>query len=210
MSKYKKIRSSEDESEIRAAIDTLKKHGILCSIDGCVSESRCNGMCFKHSTRAYRHGDPMVTKNPKWGQLSAIADKKIREIWRSMLSRCENSKHKYYKSYGGRGIKVCERWHNFSNFVSDMGDRPFSASARGYSLERKNNDGDYEPSNCKWGTQTEQARNRRTTKLTPEKIMAARSFVAEGISHAEIAKTIGVSQTTLSDALASRTWKDHV
>lgn len=81
-------------------------------------------------------------------------------IWKHMRSRCQNPKIKAYKDYGGRGIMVCERWNTFSNFLEDMGERP----SKEFSLERINNDGNYEPSNCKWATATEQIRNRRKNK----------------------------------------------
>lgn len=76
--------------------------------------------------------------------------------WADMLRRCKSSGCKAYKHYGGRGIKVCERWHEFENFVKDMGDKP-----DGGELDRINNDGDYCPENCKWSTRTEQLRNQR-------------------------------------------------
>lgn len=78
--------------------------------------------------------------------------------WIQMLNRCYCPKNTSYKNYGKRGIKVCDRWHSFENFIADMSNRP-----SGTMIERINNDGDYEPSNCKWGTPVEQVRNRRNT-----------------------------------------------
>ena len=79
-----------------------------------------------------------------------------------MRRRCSNPKSIGFKSYGGRGIRVCERWDTFANFLADMGRKP---SAR-HSIDRIDNDGDYEPDNCKWSTPKEQASNRRLPNRT--------------------------------------------
>lgn len=81
-------------------------------------------------------------------------------VWSNMMTRCYNQKCRYYARYGGRGIKVCERWHEFKNFFDDMGTRPGNE----YTLERKNNDGNYEKDNCVWDTMSVQQRNRSNNK----------------------------------------------
>jgi hypothetical protein len=81
------------------------------------------------------------------------------EAWHQMKSRCLNSKDKRFKDYGGRGIAICERWQNsYEMFLADMGRRPSPQ----HSLDRfPNNDGDYEPTNCRWATRSEQQQNKR-------------------------------------------------
>lgn len=81
--------------------------------------------------------------------------------WVQMRSRCSNPKHEAYERYAGRGITICDRWSDFLKFLEDMGPRP----GRGYSLERVNNLGNYEPGNCKWATTREQNRNKRTIHM---------------------------------------------
>ena len=76
--------------------------------------------------------------------------------WMSMKYRCLNPKQKGYEYWGGRGITICERWMKFENFLEDMGERP-----EGMTLDRIDNDGNYEHSNCKWSTLKEQNNNRR-------------------------------------------------
>lgn len=80
--------------------------------------------------------------------------------WSSMHARCYNKNHRGYKYWGGRGIKVCRRWFSFANFLVDMGKRP-----KRKSLDRRNNNGNYNLKNCRWATPRQQIRNRSDNKL---------------------------------------------
>lgn len=95
--------------------------------------------------RPPRHG---MTGSPTWGS------------WQSMMTRCYNKSQNGYKYWGGRGIRVCDRWLVFENFLEDMGERP-----KGTSIDRRDNDGNYEPGNCRWATAMEQGGNRRGTRI---------------------------------------------
>ena len=81
--------------------------------------------------------------------------------WQNMVQRCTNQNHTHWEYYGGRGITVCERWLTFDKFLEDMGSKP-----EGLTLDRINNDGNYELSNCRWATRSEQNFNRRRLTTT--------------------------------------------
>lgn len=118
-------------------------------------------MCSMHHSRYYRRGD--VHKLLKtYGDHYARTPE--HNSWSAMKQRCYYEKSKYYYNYGGRGIKVCDRWlekpYGFRNFLKDMGNKP----GKEYSLDRIDPDGDYCPENCRWATRVEQNSNRKWGK----------------------------------------------
>ena len=105
--------------------------------------------------------------------------------WANMKERCLNPNHKSYHRYGGRGIGICSRWlESFSNFLDDMGPMP-----KGMSLDRKDVDGNYEPSNCRWATAEEQANNRANNKVL--------EFNGKKQTVAQWAREVGISKQAL-------------
>jgi hypothetical protein len=109
--------------------------------------------------------------------------------WREMLARCQNPNNDRYASYGGRGIKVCDRWQLFENFLADMGERP-----DGTSLDRIDNDGNYEPSNCRWADAFEQQAN--TRQAQPVRVNGIFYRTA-----GEAARALGIHRATLQSRL---------
>lgn len=99
-------------------------------------------------------------ENRQHGESGIMASAEYR-TWQAMIQRCTNPNAMCYQNYGGRGITVCARWrHSFEAFLEDMGRKP---SAK-HSIDRIDNDGPYEPANCKWSTRVEQARNSRASR----------------------------------------------
>ena len=114
---------------------------------GCLRRQVSKQQGYKNKTHGHSYIDSKAS--PTYGS------------WVSMKQRCLNPKMARYSDYGGRGITVCGRWLKFENFLADMGERPENRS-----LDRIENDGNYEPSNCKWSTLSEQRNNRRKDKRT--------------------------------------------
>ena len=101
----------------------------------------------------------MTGTHSSWNITHGLTGTTTFNIWATMKARCLNANKDSYHRYGGRGISVCDRWLSFENFLEDMGERPEDMS-----IERLDNDGNYEPSNCKWVTNHEQSRNKANNR----------------------------------------------
>jgi len=138
------------------------------------------------------HGCGCSINIPRHGYAKKGNQHHLYGIWNSMRTRCENPKAHAYPSYGGRGIKVCERWHDFMNFLEDMGE-----PSKGMSLDRIDNDGNYEPDNCRWASTSEQQRNTRRNHFL--------EFKGERKTVAEWANIVGLTGATIYKRL-KRGW----
>jgi hypothetical protein len=117
-------------------------------------------------------------------------------IWNGMKSRCLNPNRKDYPRYGGRGVTVCERWLRFENFYADMGPRPSPK----HSIDRIDNDGNYEPGNCKWATLAEQRSHItwRVSRFTVEQVSEMAGRRAQGETLRAIGEAFGCSGAHVS------------
>lgn len=137
----------------------------------------------------------MATRYKHGGYLGG-KEKAEHYIWRTMVNRCNNPNDAAYKYYGAKGIKVCKRWHKYENFLVDMGERP----SKDHSIDRKNVEGDYKPSNCRWATRSEQQKNKTTTRLYTDG-----KFVGTLV---ECAAKIGISKELAHWRM--KTWKTFI
>lgn len=126
---------------------------------------------------------------PKSHGMSGTPDYKT---WIGMIARCTDQNHKSYHNYGGRGISVCERWANsIEMFIADMGPRP----TQKHTIDRVDNDGNYEPGNCRWATTKEQGRNKRVNRYV--------TYRGESKCVAEWAEQFGIHKDAIYDRLSS-------
>lgn len=156
-------------------------------------------VCASMSAECFTHGDTVHGKiRPEF------------RAWVGAKTRCYDQKNPRYPHYGGRGIKVCDRWlgaNGYVNFLADMGRKP----SRKHSLDRRNNDGNYEPDNCRWATKKVQAQNRRPghagRKLTDEQVARIKQGLKAGESGASLARMCQISESVIYQIKLGKYWK---
>ena len=130
-----------------------QKHSYVCVVCACGSEKEVRLSAIKSGTSKSCGCLAQELKSAQ--KIHPAGSKKSYSIWHAMKNRCENVAYHGYSRYGGRGITICERWHTFSNFYSDMGNPP-----EGLQLDRIDNNLGYNPENCRWVTAKENNRNK--------------------------------------------------
>lgn len=125
------------------------------------------------------------------------------KIWQGIKDRCLNAANTSYADYGARGITVDPAWMSFSVFLADMGDAP-----KGYSIDRINNNAGYSKNNCRWATQQEQCRNKRTSKLGIDDACLVLTLIGQKVSLRKLAKLFAVSTALIADISKKRAWVD--
>lgn len=146
-------------------------------------------------------------KKPKTSRYRDLKEKHpLYKIWSGMRSRCNNLNNKHYKDYGGRGITICESWNDFNNFSRDMGPRPSPK----HSIDRINNNGNYEPSNCRWATNLQQSYNTRRTLFNREIATSIRQDYALGARTVDIARKYNVFSSAIHQLIRGNTYPEGI
>lgn len=125
--------------------------------------------------------------------IESLERRRLMHVWAAMRKRCSNPLDPSFVNYGGRGIRVCDRWEAFSAFLEDMAPRP-----TGGLLDRIDNDGNYEPSNCRWATRTEQNSNRRNCIVV--------SLDGEEMTLKEACRRLGLKYRPIHKRITARGW----
>ena len=165
------------------------------------------GFCYCESQyrRFKLHGDPLKGKYVENHNLSSSAEYKI---WGAMKDRCNSKKCKAYKHYGERGISICDSWNNsFIAFYEDMGPKPFLKAE----IDRIDNDGNYEPTNCHWTTRAENSHNTRANVLNWFTVRSIRRlYRLHKYTTKELALIYALKPRTIESVVYNESWKEKI
>ena len=169
------------------------------------AEARALGLQYFYTGIPCKHGhcEGRYVANSHCSECTRLAQIRLRSgrpllaTYNGMLYRSTNENSPDYEDYGGRGITVCDRWldpvEGYDNFVTDMGPRP-----EGFSLDRIDFDGNYEPSNCRWADAVTQQRNKRNTKLKGEDVVKAYNLLDAGMRLCDVAKVYSCTSSAIN------------
>jgi hypothetical protein len=175
------------------------------------AEAKALGLTHYYTGKPCRNGhiEKRQTQNGTCKECQHTADQRLagrhplRSTYFGMRQRCYYEEHAGYSDYGGRGITVCDRWldpvDGYDNFVVDMGPRP-----EGFSIDRIDYDGNYEPSNCRWADRVTQGRNKRNTRLNGEDVLEVYKRRDAGWTIKKIASHFDCYTSTVCYALQNR------
>lgn len=186
----------------RTGVLSRIEYSKICKVLNCNNESYVKGYCNKHYQKNWKYGNPDYTIYERHG----MSEYPEYHIWSGIINRCYNPNNKAYIKYGGRDITVCERWKNsFAAFYEDMGPKPFPRAQ----IDREENDGNYELSNCRWTTSQINNQNRSITKLNPQKVREIRFKHNSGkYILKDLAKEYNISCGHLCNIVNYKTWKN--
>ena len=169
--------------------------------------------CGNTKTKAEFYTDKKTSDSLSWDckQCAMMRSKKARDahapeykVWYGMRDRCRREGSKHFKHYGGRGISVCKEWDSFEQFVQDVGARP----SMQHQLDRIDNDGNYEPGNCRWVLPATNVRNSRLAKLDTVQVKLIKAMISNGVPQKNIAKIFNVSPSAISRIKCGNRWGD--
>jgi len=182
-------------------METINKANV-CAVEDCELRLLARSYCEKHYNSFMKYGDPLKT----FTGFRQQTKHPLYFTWRSMNRRCDTPSQSRYERYGGRGIKVCDRWTGiggFANFLEDMGDKP----TPDHQLDRIDNDGDYTPENCRWVTRSDNQLNKSIGRDNTSGYKGVGKFVS---NHGQFywrtrigTKTVGYYET-FEEALSGR------
>ena len=172
----------------------------VCKDEGCNNKHEALGYCEKHYKRFRKYGNTLIVKQEYHGMTHTPEYR----VWQGMKARCYNKNDKSYYRYGGRGITVCDEWKDsFLAFLKDMGKRP----SLDHQIDRIDNDGNYEPGNCRWVTPVVNAQNRSTTKLNTEKVRNIRiKYATDNFTMKELSLEYNVSSSLIGFIINHNNW----